>query len=88
MTELRIISSSDLGATVVPLSASFGEFGTCAGIERMLEASEIPSVWFDLGDLVDEAADPANRATDGIWWNWCRMPAGVSGHAALLEAAG
>ena len=26
----------------------------------------------------DEAADPANRATDGIWWNWCRMRAGVA----------
>jgi 2',3'-cyclic-nucleotide 2'-phosphodiesterase (5'-nucleotidase family) len=52
MTEVRIISSSDLGATVVPLPASFGEFGTCAGIERMLEASEVPAVWFDLGDLV------------------------------------
>jgi 2',3'-cyclic-nucleotide 2'-phosphodiesterase (5'-nucleotidase family) len=26
----------------------------------------------------DEAADPANRDADGIWWNWCRMRAGVS----------
>ncbi|MBE2318068.1 metallophosphoesterase [Solirubrobacter sp. CPCC 204708] len=24
------------------------------------------------------AADPANTATDGEWWNWCRMPAGTS----------
>lgn len=23
-------------------------------------------------------ADPANAATDGLWWNWCRMPAGTS----------
>jgi 2',3'-cyclic-nucleotide 2'-phosphodiesterase (5'-nucleotidase family) len=21
---------------------------------------------------------PANAATDGLWWNWCRMPAGTS----------
>jgi hypothetical protein len=26
----------------------------------------------------DRAADPQNRDTDGTWWNWCRMPAGVS----------
>jgi 2',3'-cyclic-nucleotide 2'-phosphodiesterase (5'-nucleotidase family) len=52
MTALRIISSSDLGATVVPLPASFGEYGTCAGIERMVEASESPTLWFDVGDLV------------------------------------
>src|SRR5215217_3433891 len=52
MAELRIISSSDLGATVVPLPASFGAFGTCAGIESMLEASQVPAVWFDVGDLV------------------------------------
>ena len=52
MTELRIISSSDLGATVVPLPASFGEYGTCAGIERLLGASDVPTVWLDVGDLV------------------------------------
>lgn len=22
--------------------------------------------------------DPRNRSTDGLWWNWCRMPAGLS----------
>src|SRR5215213_7328040 len=52
MTALRIISSSDLGATVFPLPASFGEYGTCAGIESMVEASQTPAVWFDVGDLV------------------------------------
>jgi 2',3'-cyclic-nucleotide 2'-phosphodiesterase (5'-nucleotidase family) len=52
MTELRIISSSDLGATVVPLPASFGEYGTCAGIERLVETSPVPALWLDLGDLV------------------------------------
>jgi hypothetical protein len=23
-------------------------------------------------------ADPGARETDNLWWNWCRMPAGVS----------
>jgi len=30
-------------------------------------------------------ADPANRAADEIWWNWCRMPAGLSGDAAAAS---
>jgi hypothetical protein len=29
MSELRILASSDLDASVVPLPASFGEYGTC-----------------------------------------------------------
>jgi hypothetical protein len=36
-----------------------------------------------------ETADPANRAGDPLAWNWCRMPAGVSGDGstvALLSA--
>jgi hypothetical protein len=28
-----------------------------------------------------ETADPRNSATDSLWWNWCRMPAGISGDA-------
>jgi hypothetical protein len=27
-------------------------------------------------------ADPRNRAADGEWWNWCRMPAGVDAPTA------
>jgi hypothetical protein len=23
-------------------------------------------------------ADPHAQETDGLWWNWCRMPAGIS----------
>jgi hypothetical protein len=26
----------------------------------------------------DAIADPGNRDTDRVWWNWSRMPAGVS----------
>jgi hypothetical protein len=45
------------------------------------------------------AADPRARETDALWWNWCRMPAGLSvgaanptsvalvaGNVALLES--
>jgi hypothetical protein len=27
-------------------------------------------------------SDPRNRAGDEPWWNWCRMPAGVSAGTA------
>jgi 2',3'-cyclic-nucleotide 2'-phosphodiesterase (5'-nucleotidase family) len=50
MPTLRILASSDLGATVVPLPASFGEYGTIAGILDMLERQS--AVWLDVGDLV------------------------------------
>jgi hypothetical protein len=39
--------------------------------------------------IQSETADPANRAGDRLAWNWCRMPAGVSGDGsttAILSA--
>jgi hypothetical protein len=55
-------------------------------LARMLPSPEYDPVVVELrpGELAaaraahDRAADPANRAADGIWWNWCRMPAGIS----------
>jgi len=30
-------------------------------------------------DACRHTADPRNAATDHLWWNWCRMPPGLSG---------
>jgi hypothetical protein len=53
-TAVRIIATSDLGAAVVPLRASYGETGTCAGIVSLLEheRERQPTIWLDVGDLV------------------------------------
>jgi 2',3'-cyclic-nucleotide 2'-phosphodiesterase (5'-nucleotidase family) len=73
MPALRIVASSDLGATVVPMPASFGEFGTCAGIEHLVETSQIPTVWFDIGDLV--VGSPASALLgERPWSEVARLP--------------
>jgi 2',3'-cyclic-nucleotide 2'-phosphodiesterase (5'-nucleotidase family) len=53
-TAVRILSTSDLGGATLPLRASHGESGTCAGIVALLERERerIPAVWLDLGDFV------------------------------------
>jgi 2',3'-cyclic-nucleotide 2'-phosphodiesterase (5'-nucleotidase family) len=53
-TALRILATSDLGATTVPLRTSYGEGGTCAGVAWLLDAERErqPTIWLDLGDLV------------------------------------
>jgi 2',3'-cyclic-nucleotide 2'-phosphodiesterase (5'-nucleotidase family) len=51
---VRILATSDLGAAIVPLPATYGESGTCAGLVALLERerARVPVVWLDLGDLV------------------------------------
>jgi len=51
-TALRILATSDLGATTVPLRTSTGPSGTTAGVISLLEASPVPAVWLDAGDFV------------------------------------
>jgi len=53
-TVLRILATSDLGATTVPLRTTYGAGGTCAGIVSLLDAERErqPTIWLDLGDLV------------------------------------
>jgi 2',3'-cyclic-nucleotide 2'-phosphodiesterase (5'-nucleotidase family) len=53
-TALRVLSTSDLGAATVPLRASHGESGTCAGVVALLERERerVPAIWLDLGDFV------------------------------------
>lgn len=57
---LRIIATTDLGASFIPLRASFGTAGTCAGVARLLdrEADQGAAVWLDAGDL---AVGPLSR---------------------------
>jgi 2',3'-cyclic-nucleotide 2'-phosphodiesterase (5'-nucleotidase family) len=53
-TVLRVLATTDLGATFVPVPASFGTHGTCAGVVWLLELERKrqPTVWLDAGDLV------------------------------------
>jgi hypothetical protein len=51
-TVLRILGTSDLGATTLPLRTSSGPSGTTAGVVSLLEASPVPAVWLDAGDFV------------------------------------
>jgi 2',3'-cyclic-nucleotide 2'-phosphodiesterase (5'-nucleotidase family) len=51
-TALRILATSDLGASTVPLRTSDGESGTCAGIVALLEREPQPAIWLEAGDLV------------------------------------
>jgi 2',3'-cyclic-nucleotide 2'-phosphodiesterase (5'-nucleotidase family) len=53
-TVLRVLSTSDLGAATLPLRASHGETGTCAGVVALLERERerVPAIWLDLGDFV------------------------------------
>jgi hypothetical protein len=68
-TRLRILATTDLGATFVPVPTSYGDGGTRAGVGELLERERRrqPTVWLDAGDVAV-----------GLWWNWCRMPAGIS----------
>jgi hypothetical protein len=98
-TAVRILATSDLGANAVPLRTTTGPGGTIHGVAALLEREE-SALWLDLGDFVvaelrpgelERArraqwalADPANRATDALAENWCRMPAGISGDGASV----
>jgi Calcineurin-like phosphoesterase len=94
---LRIVATSDLGATTVPLPASYGAGGTCAGAAALLEREreDGPAVWLDAGDLV--VGHPSHVVLGERPWGEVRdLPiaaAGVGNHElddgvpALLEAA-
>ncbi len=50
---VRILATTDLGAAFVPVPASFGAAGTCAGVAALLERERAhqPTIWLDAGDL-------------------------------------
>jgi hypothetical protein len=94
-TALRILASSDLGATTVPLRTSHGPSGTCAGVMQLLERERVPAIWLDAGDLVvGHPSYPLLR--ERPWPDVAGLPiaaAAVGNHEfddgveALLEAA-
>jgi 2',3'-cyclic-nucleotide 2'-phosphodiesterase (5'-nucleotidase family) len=53
-TRLRVLATTDLGASLVPIRTSYGLGGTCAGIVTLLERERErqPTLWLDAGDLV------------------------------------
>jgi hypothetical protein len=62
-TGLRILATSDLGAAVVPMRASYGETGTCAGIVSLLE-HEGERPWADVAGLPIAATVAGNHEFD------------------------
>jgi 2',3'-cyclic-nucleotide 2'-phosphodiesterase (5'-nucleotidase family) len=52
-TALRILATTDLAGTLVPMPTSYGVGGTCAGVVELLEAERErqPAVWLDAGDF-------------------------------------
>jgi 2',3'-cyclic-nucleotide 2'-phosphodiesterase (5'-nucleotidase family) len=63
-TALRILATTDLGTALVPMRASYGETGTCAGIAALLELEQ-PAIWLDAGDLT---VGPAMALLDHRPW--------------------
>jgi hypothetical protein len=46
--------------------------------DRPSVASLRPGEFETIRRAVDAVADPRSRQGDHIWWNWCRMPSGIS----------
>src|SRR3954447_2710105 len=67
MTALRILATTDLGAALVPMRATYGETGTVAGISELLarERERVPTSWLDVGDLT---VGPALALLDARPW--------------------
>jgi 2',3'-cyclic-nucleotide 2'-phosphodiesterase (5'-nucleotidase family) len=59
-TVVRILATTDLAGTLVPMPTSYGEGGTCAGVVELLEAERErqPTVWVDAGDFTVGPAYP------------------------------
>jgi 2',3'-cyclic-nucleotide 2'-phosphodiesterase (5'-nucleotidase family) len=95
-TVLRILGTTDLGAALVPMRATYGKTGTVAGIEELLaqERERVPTIWLDVGDLT---VGPALALLDARpWAAMADLPiaAGVAGNHdfddgvdALLDGA-
>jgi 2',3'-cyclic-nucleotide 2'-phosphodiesterase (5'-nucleotidase family) len=67
-TALRILATTDLGAALVPMSATYGRTGTVAGIAALLEREQArqPTLWLDVGDLT---VGPAMALLDSRPWS-------------------
>ena len=67
-TQLRILATTDLGAALVPVRASYGQTGTVAGVAALLEREQArqPTLWLDAGDLT---VGPAMALLDDRPWS-------------------
>src|SRR4051794_16907402 len=66
-TRVRVLATSDLGVRR-PFGSPDYQLVVAELRPGELEAA-VAAHW--------TLADPGNRAADALWWNWCRMPAGV-----------
>jgi 2',3'-cyclic-nucleotide 2'-phosphodiesterase (5'-nucleotidase family) len=59
-TALRVLATTDLAGSLVPVPTSYGEGGTCAGVAELLERERErqPTVWLDAGDFTVGPAFP------------------------------
>ena len=59
-TALRVLATTDLAGTLVPIRTSYGEGGTCAGVVELLERERDrqPTVWLDAGDFTVGPTSP------------------------------
>jgi 2',3'-cyclic-nucleotide 2'-phosphodiesterase (5'-nucleotidase family) len=95
-TALRVLATTDLAGTLVPLKASYGQGGTCAGVVELLERERErqPTVWLDAGDLTVGPTYPL--LGERPWADMAALPVAAAaagnhefddGVPALLEAA-
>jgi 2',3'-cyclic-nucleotide 2'-phosphodiesterase (5'-nucleotidase family) len=95
-TRLRVLATTDLGASLVPIRTSYGLGGTCAGVVELLERERErqPTVWLDAGDLV--VGPTGMLLGERAWADIARLPVDAAaagnhefddGVPALLEAA-
>jgi hypothetical protein len=59
--------------TVLDLYRLFGQSDDRLAVVRLG-----PGEFTTVRRALDEVADPLSTHADDVWWNWCRMPNGVS----------
>ena len=95
-TALRVLATTDLAGSLVPVPTSYGEGGTCAGVAELLERERErqPTVWLDAGDFAVGPAFPL--LGERPWADMAELPIAAAaagnhefddGVPALLEAA-
>jgi hypothetical protein len=95
-TALRVLATTDLAGTLIPMRTSYGQGGTCAGVAGLLERERDrqPTVWLDAGDFTVGPAAPL--LGERPWADMAALPISAAaagnhefddGVPALLEAA-
>jgi 2',3'-cyclic-nucleotide 2'-phosphodiesterase (5'-nucleotidase family) len=95
-TALRVLATTDLAGTLIPVRTSYGEGGSCAGVVELLERERDrqPTVWLDAGDFT--VGPTAPLLGERPWADMAALPIAAAaagnhefddGVPALLEAA-